>query len=45
LTDRAYQSAYPTGSVFKPITALAALQEGRVERDAVAPRDATLMRS
>jgi penicillin-binding protein 2 len=28
LLDRAYESAYPTGSVFKPFTALAALSRG-----------------
>jgi penicillin-binding protein 2 len=28
LTDRAVNGAYPTGSTFKPITALAALEEG-----------------
>jgi penicillin-binding protein 2 len=28
LTDRAFQSVYPTGSIFKPITALAAMSAG-----------------
>jgi penicillin-binding protein 2 len=28
LTDRAFQSVYPTGSIFKPITALAAMDAG-----------------
>ncbi len=35
LLDRATESAYPTGSVFKPITALAALDSGIVDPDQI----------
>jgi penicillin-binding protein 2 len=34
LVDRADESAYPTGSIFKPVTSLAALDAGVVDPDA-----------